>query len=85
MCDAAWKTLKQAVTISFGSNSESPKPSEDTTIFDLFLSYNAYGKANIEGELIKQSNWDTFYKKIKNKLDYSSVRKFSQKFVLVSN
>ena len=67
---AAGKTLKEAVAITFGANSEAPAPTEDTTIVDLVLSYDAYGEAKIEDGLIKRSTWDTFYKKIRNKLDY---------------
>ena len=67
---AAGKTLKEAVAITFGANSEAPEPTEDTTIVDLVLSYDAYGEAKIEDGLIKRSTWDTFYKKIRNKLDY---------------
>ena len=52
---AAGKTLKEAVTRTFGANSEAPQPTEDASIVDLVLSYDAYGEAKIDDGLIKQS------------------------------
>ena len=36
----------------------------------MVLSHDAYGEAKFEDGFIKQSTWDTFYKKIRNRLDY---------------
>ena len=57
---AAGKTLKEAVTRTFGTNSEAPQPTDDASIVDLVLSYDAYGEAKIDDGLIKIDNWNIY-------------------------
>ena len=67
---AAGKTLKQAVDTLYRTNQDAPEPIEEGSIVDLVLSFDAYGEAKIDEKLIKQTTWDSFYKKIRNKLEY---------------
>ena len=67
---AAGKTLKQAVQILFGGNQVAPEPTEDASIVDLVKSFDVIGEEKITDNKIKQSTWDGFYKKIRNKLIY---------------
>ena len=67
---AAGKTLKQAVELLFGRNQLAPEPTEDASLVDLVKSFDVIGEEKITDNKIKQSTWDGFYKKIRNKLIY---------------
>ena len=66
---AAGKTLKEAVAVTFGGNTEAPEPTEDTAIVDLIDSFNFFCKWKVSNG-VKQSTIDGIYKKYKAKLEY---------------
>ena len=66
---AAGKTLKEAVAVTFGGNTEAPEPTEDTAIVDLIDSFNYFCKFKVSNG-VKQSTIDGIYKKYKAKLEY---------------
>ena len=67
---SAGKTLKEAVAITFGGNSEAPEPTEDEAIVDLILSFDIWGKNKVANNEIKQSTWEGTYQKYRKKLEY---------------
>ena len=59
---AAGKTLKEAVAVTFGGNTEAPEPTEDTAIVDLIDSFNFFCKWKVSNG-VKQSTINGIYSK----------------------